>query len=70
MTESKIRQKCNKPTVYVVPSFERHQLSTITLGGSPGSGDSGAPNSQSPFGEDSTGARDEKQFEEGWEDEV
>ena len=64
MTES-ITKKSNEIAFYESPEFTRHSLATITLGGSPGAGDSGAPNSESPFGERLT---EEPPFEEGWED--
>jgi len=35
---------------YVSPRFTCHGLSVITLGGSPGSQDSGAPGTQDPLG--------------------
>lgn len=51
---------------YEAPTFERHRLAVITLGGSPLSGDSGAPTTR---GNPSiTG--EEKSFEESWDNEV
>jgi len=57
-------------TSYEAPFFQRHCLATITLGGSPTSGDSGAPNTRgNPEG---SGFHDQetKSFEEGWDNEV
>ncbi len=69
MSGSETKQNTAESTSYEAPGFERHCLATITLGGSPGSGDSGSPNAENPFGS-GTGAREEKSFEEGWDNEV
>jgi len=68
MTGPENKQSAAKLDKYSSPTFERHDLATITLGGSPGSGDSGAPNNENPFGGQSE--RREKGFEEGWDNEV
>ena len=68
MTRPEAKQTTQESIFYEVPRFERHDLATITLGGSPGAGDSGAPDAESPFG--SSGNRaEEKPFKEGWDDE-
>ena len=64
MTESKTN-KSNEIAFYESPEFTRHSLATITLGGSPGAGDSGAVNEENPFGD---GPTEEPPFEEGWQD--
>lgn len=40
---------------YERPDFTVLALSVVTLGGSPGAGDSGSPNSENPFGDPITG---------------
>jgi len=66
MTSKTAESAAKQATAYETPRFERHDLRVVTLGGSPGSGDSGDPNQQlvpgSPNGE-----REEKGFEEDWD---
>ncbi|MEN1728773.1 MAG: hypothetical protein AAGJ52_10075 [Pseudomonadota bacterium] len=45
---------------YERPMFERHSLQVITLGGTPGSGDSGAVSTQNVFGTRDDDAEEEK----------
>jgi hypothetical protein len=59
-----------KSADYEAPRFERHDLATITLGGSPGSGDSGSPTSLGPFGSRPNEQNQEESFEEGWDNQV
>ena len=70
MTGPENKQSAAKLDKYSSPTFERHDLATITLGGSPGSGDSGNSSAERPFGENPAEFRDEKSFEEGWDNEV
>ena len=54
-------ERLDAKAAYQVPEISVTALRLVTLGGSPGGGDSGSPNSQAPFGNSSgTG---------GWEDE-
>lgn len=52
--------------IYVPPSFECNRLAMITLGGSPGAGDSGADNTQTPFGS-RAGAYDDGTDDGDWD---
>jgi hypothetical protein len=72
MTGSETKQNMPASTSYEAPRFQRHCLATITLGGSPGAGDSGAPTEENPFGGSTgfRGSRDDESFEEGWDNDV
>ncbi|MBB6087581.1 hypothetical protein [Wenzhouxiangella marina] len=61
-TENKQSSEAEAPLPYEKPEFKRHRLDIITLGGTPGSGDSGAPGAEENAG---SGVGHE---EEGWDD--
>jgi hypothetical protein len=51
---------------YEAPAFVRQDLRVITLGGTPGAGDSGAPTTENPPGGGDPNAR-KQSFEEDWD---
>ena len=51
---------------YETPEFGCEPLSLVTLGGSVGNGDSGAPNTETPFGT-SAGDGDADSADEDWD---
>jgi len=50
MYRTSSREDPGDKAAYQTPEVSVSALRLITLGGSPGSGDSGAPNSENPFG--------------------
>ena len=52
---------------YEKPESSALALSVVTLGGSPGSGDSGAPNAENPFGTNSVSREDEMDSDWGYD---